>query len=912
MMPNAGEALLAKLADEFMERLRAGEDVKPDEYVARYPQLATDIEDLFPTIQAVEDVRADIAPSGACSRDTFQLATNQLGEFQILRQVGRGGMGIVYEAVQESLSRRVALKLLPPAVFVDEAQVRRFQHEAETASRLHHPNIVPIYDVGKTNGIYHYSMQFVDGPTLEQRINEQREAKAYPRKRSDFKAIAELACTAASALHYAHTNGVLHRDVKPSNFMLQNGEQLMVTDFGIAKMLDDSGPSHTREFVGTLQYAAPEQFGGHYDLRSDVYALGLTIYELVTLQPAHEARTRPELIGKIQSHSAPDPMAANPSVPRDLATIIGKACAYEPNHRYESAGALADDLRRFLDDRPIDARPVSAVERLWRWCRRNPLNSITAVVAAAAFLVASVVGWLAYVSTNQSLQRERVATQLASKNVEGQIQATRLAQGNLVLALEAFDDLFDSLAGRDRDLVGEGQAIVDVPHVPAISGTELAALQRLLAFYDRFAIDNVDNRALQEARARSLRRVGDIHSWFGDRSLAVSAYQRSLAAYEEACGDGAPLTVELAVVHKSLGRVLGERENITDALDHLKTARELLTAEVDVSGSLRSQYELARTHNASNTLRVMLRSTMPRRGGSGDIQMRWATRWPRTEETVIGHYDKARELANSLLAEAPGNQEFHLLLARTHRISAQYMFLSAKPEVATEQIGLATEILDRLSTEFFEVPNYRLELIEANLLVAKHHSGLHAAEARCAVAVARSKELVGQYPDVPRYHAVTVRALREHGKLLQKLAAVVDPDSKSKTKLLRRAREALTASIAACEQLRQHAPLANQHVIELLETRIAVARLAMDSEDHRGARKILEQAMGESEDTPEGMVLLSRRSRLYRELSNVFSDLGDSALAHEARSVANATGREAFRQVMVQGVMFLTSRLWQR
>jgi hypothetical protein len=159
---------------------------------------------------------------------------------------------------------------------------------------------------------------------------------------------------------------------------------------------------------------------------------------------------------------------------------------------------------------------------------------------------------------------------------------------------------------------------------------------------------------------------------------------------------------------------------------------------------------------------------------------------------------------------------------------------------------------------------------------------------------------------------VTVRALREHGKLLQKLAAAVDPDSKSKTKFLRRAREALIASIAACEQLRQHAPLANQHVIELLETRIAVARLAMESEDHRGARKILEQAMGESENTPEGMVLLSRRSRLYRELSKVFSDLGDSVLAHEASRVANVTGREAFRQVMVQGVMFLTSRLWQR
>jgi serine/threonine protein kinase len=906
------DALLAELADEFTARLRAGEVVGVDEYVVKHPGLAADIEDLFPTIVAVEGIRQDLAPAGTGSRDTFQLATNQLGEFQLLREVGRGGMGIVYEAVQESLSRRVALKLLPPAVFVDEAQVRRFQHEAETASRLHHPNIVPIFDVGKTNGIYHYSMQFIDGPTLAESIETQRNAGDYPRTRSDFRAIAELGCTAAHALHYAHTNGVLHRDIKPSNLLLQNGEQLMMADFGIAKMLDDSGPTNSGEFVGTLHYAAPEQFGGLYDLRSDVYALGLTLYELATLQRAHNARTRPELIGKIQSHSTPDPSGANTNVPRDLATIIGKACAHEPSHRYESAGALADDLRRFINDQPIDARPVGSIGRLWRWCRRNPLSAATSAVAAIAFVTASVVGWFAYVSTSQSLQRERVATQTASKNVEGQRQATRLAQGNLTLALEAFDDLFNSLAGRDRALVGEDQPIAEAPLVPAISGNELAALQRLLAFYDRFAIKNVANRALQEARARSLRRVGDIHAWLGDKSLAVSAYQQALTAYQEADGDGSQLTINLAVVHKNLGRVLGEQEDLTGAFRHLKSARDLLRAEVEVVGSSRSRYELARAHNASNALRTILRSTMPSRSGRPGFRSSWARRWPQTESAVTGHHKKAVELANSLLKDSPHNQDFQLLLARSHRISAQYMFLAAQGEVATEQIGQAIEILDHLSKEFFEVPNYRLELIESYLLFAKYDPDLANAENRYAIAAQRSQELSDEYPDVPRYHAVTVRALREQGRLLQKIASNAGTDAPDKKQLQERARQAFIASITACEAMQQRFPLGHQHLTELLETRLAAARLAMESSDKQGACDLLQRALAEVGEQPKGMVPLSRRTRLYREMSKMCRDLGQDKLAKDSKRLGHRAGREAFRQGLKQGMSLLSSRLWQR
>lgn len=276
------------------------------------------------------------------------------------------------------------------------------------------------------------------------------------------------------------------------------------------------------------------------------------------------------------------------------------------------------------------------------------------------------------------------------------------------------------------------------------------------------------------------------------------------------------------------------------------------------------------------------------------------------------HHDEAVALANSLLAQSPDNQEFQLLLARTQRISAEYLFLSADLETATEQIGEATEILDRLSIEFLEVPNYRLELVETYLLVATHHPDLREAEERCGVAVTRSGQLVADYPEVPRYHEVNARALREHGRLLQRLAAEATVDSVARHQLQDRARRTFAASVTACEGLQQRFPFARQYVSELLETRIAVARMAMECADDQGARAILERAMTECEDGPVGMVPLARRAKLYRELTRMFRDLGESEFADKASRAAFRASREAMRQGIVQGISLVTSRLWSR
>ena len=481
----SGPDLFNLLADEFAERHRRGERPPLSEYIEQYPELACQIRELFPALIAIEQfgLAAD-HPAEALGLTSARSGPmpERLGDYRILREIARGGMGIVYEAVQESLGRHVALKVLPPHRLSDPRQLERFQREARAAAMLHHTNIVPVFGVGEHNGVHHYAMQYIQGQSLDAVLREVKRMRgvepAVPAASSEsrhglalatsvaiglvsgrfagqqglltetvdlpasfsappphgkdvvseiaepdsarpasassilgqsgspyYRSVARIGVQAAEALAYAHHQKVLHRDIKPSNLLLDLEGTVWVTDFGLAKAEGNEALTQTGDIVGTLRYMAPERFRGLGDARSDIYALGLTFYEMLTLEPAFAAEEKAGLIDKILHAKTPNPRQLDPRTPRDLETIALKAMAREPSERYRTATELAEDLRRYLADRPILARRASPLEQARRWCRRNPL--VAASIAAVAMALVTSCSTVADLCRQRASLRRR-------------------------------------------------------------------------------------------------------------------------------------------------------------------------------------------------------------------------------------------------------------------------------------------------------------------------------------------------------------------------------------------------------------------------------------------------------------------------------------------------------------------------
>ena len=403
-------------------------------------------------VEPPPDLGARLAQAVACVR-LLRAALpgppgRRLGDFEVGRELGRGGMGVVYEARQVSLNRPVALKVLAGAASLTRTAVARFHREAETAARLHHTNIVPIYATGEDGGVHYYAMELIAGPSLDRVLGELRRGSgagpltlrtdAEPAvvnppvtKRPDstepeppvgsslgsdgryFDTVARLIAEVADALHYAHQNGVIHRDIKPSNLLLSPDDRLRVNDFGLARLLEEPGMTVSGEFVGTPAYMPPEQIaaGRAVDRRTDVYSLGATLYEMLTLRPSFTGANRAEILTQVLQNDPAPPRRVNPRVPRDLETVCLKAMEKSPGRRYSSAAELAADLRRFLAGEPVAARRVGLLGRLWKHARRRPVvAALSAAVVALALGGAGAVTVL-WRQAESALAGERVARQ---------------------------------------------------------------------------------------------------------------------------------------------------------------------------------------------------------------------------------------------------------------------------------------------------------------------------------------------------------------------------------------------------------------------------------------------------------------------------------------------------------------------
>jgi serine/threonine protein kinase/WD40 repeat protein len=549
-------AVVLELAEEFLERYRKGERPALKDYIDKNPELAGEIREVFPAMAMMENIAiSDDSASDEATDATSAVAPSgthvpeQLGDYRIIREIGHGGMGVVYEAEQVSLGRHVALKILPGHLVHDRKQRQRFEREARAAAKLHHTNIVPVFGVGEHAGTSYYVMQYIQGQSLDAVIDElgrmrlsgsgsvtdavaeptrdesaasvarsmltgyfsndkangsqtqstgdplgrallSRDRSLAPtvpdrvtgtdpatancaqtdqppiaaenrsamssshsnppvslpgtsrdshskrsRPATYWQSVANIGFQVADALEYAHKQGILHRDVKPSNLLLDSRGTVWVTDFGLAKADDQQNITHTGDLLGTLRYMPPEAFEGKYDARGDVYSLGLTLYELLALRPAFNQKDRGNLIRQVTHEEPPRLSKLRADVPRDLETIVHKAIDRDPAHRYSSADELAGDLQRFLDDEPIQARRLTSLEKLGRWRRRNARLAMALGLAVTALVVGTMVstGFAIQALRSARIARAESARQAAARGL-GLIAGQEAGRGTLWLA----------------------------------------------------------------------------------------------------------------------------------------------------------------------------------------------------------------------------------------------------------------------------------------------------------------------------------------------------------------------------------------------------------------------------------------------------------------------------------------------
>lgn len=642
----AVDELVDQLSTEFVARQRRGENPTVDEYVASYPHAAEAIRALFPTIIALEKMRLrqDAAPDGRASLGPRR--PTRMGDFRIVREIGRGGMGVVFEAVQESLGRTVAIKVLSRHDGGDQQRRRRFVQEAQIAGKLHHTNIVPVLGVGTHEDLDYFAMQWIDGRGLDRVLSAIRnDATGHPTSVTGFLALvpesesprptiaaarestlhpnpdtiepppvqrsggwkptasywrdlARIGLQASRALAYAHRQQVLHRDVKPANLLLDKQGTVWMVDFGLAKVADENSLSRTGEMLGTFLYAAPEQLSGQFDARSDIFSLGVTLHELATLELPYGRRARLRaMAGHATSldawtdHAGKPPRTFAPTIPHDLETILAKAIAESPSERYATAGELADDLQRFLDDLPPRAQRATWWQRWRRWARKSPTEAIlTATSAALLLLVAlsSITGWAV---SRAALSSESSERQRATDSVQ--------------LALDALDASFEKLAGGPGGVERVGAAST------VVSPDTAKLLEDLLPLYEELVRREGATRPLGRDLAVSTARLGDIQIRLGEYAAAIAAYRKAAVLFESLDSDGAA-RLALARIHNQVGIALDLGDQREASRLEFEKALEILGAPGDDNQRL----ELARAHYLLGRSRKSIRAWsnhMPRR-----------------------------------------------------------------------------------------------------------------------------------------------------------------------------------------------------------------------------------------------------------------------------------------------------------
>jgi tetratricopeptide (TPR) repeat protein len=524
------------------------------------------------------------------------------GDYEIQKELGRGGMGVVYEARRISLNRAVALKMIKAGQLADSDELRRFQNEAEAVALLDHPGIVPVYEIGEYEGQKYFSMKLVSGGSLVGLLSKYVD---------DPRAAARLTAQASEAVHHAHMRGILHRDLKPANILIDDTGQVHVTDFGLAKRVEnDSEMTQSGAILGTPAYMSPEQASGRrgaVTTASDVYGLGAVLYALLTGQPPFVGDSVVETLEAVRKEPPAPPSKINRRVPRDLETICLKCLEKEPRRRYASAAALAEELKSWLDSRPISARRVNSLERVWLWYKRRPAIAAMAAAVLLALFVGAITSTALGLRAERNFRNEQAALHDANQRYELAMEAIATfhtgvseealltrpelkdLRNRLLLAASEYYGRLGVLLERRSDLASR-RALLDANYrVAGLTGSigsnqdALAMHQRVLKDREALALAHGSDARARVDVARSLLAVGHLLETIGKTDEALRAYERARAVAAELSVDAAtaqPARVALASADYKVGWLLNRIGKPDESLAALTRARDLQAALV--------------------------------------------------------------------------------------------------------------------------------------------------------------------------------------------------------------------------------------------------------------------------------------------------------------------------------------------
>lgn len=821
--------------------------------------------------QRPDDVATDVAAAWAGA-----VAPPPVIEgYRLIEPLGEGGMGVVYKAEHLALKRVVAVKMIRSGALASADELLRFRIEAEAVARLQHPNIVQIFDVGQHEGLRYLSLEFVAGGTLAARIENK------PQPPREAAAIVERL---ARAVHVAHLHGIVHRDLKPHNVLLAPDGMPKISDFGLAKLIAGDDGAHSYMMVGTAGYMAPEQaWGGgpasEIGPASDVYGLGVILYELLTGRLPFRGSTPRDTLEQVWTQEPPRPRSFQPGVPRDLETICLKCLEKIPHRRYASAEALADDLRRYLADEPIAARPVGVLERAAKWARRRPAIASLVGVAAAALLAIAVVAGAYQIQVNRNYA---------------------LAKANLAQAQAAIDQLINGVSI---------EGLAPIPHSESLRRN---LLETALGFCARLQADNPNDPELARQSAKAQRQMADLNQLLNRASAAAEGYRAAIKSFEslprQARDDR-----ELAVAYNNFGNlqertsdVAGAVESYAAALDKWQRLTKDHPAQRDYQHGLAATLNnlgIALTTPEPAKARAMLDEAVDLRrrlaaapdAGEARLELVGSLNNLANLLRIEGHDALAEELLREGLAElarldaqARSNPLARATSASTWNNLGAVLARQGKTEPAEEAYRQAISEFEPLVSDFPAIAQYRQGLADtrSNLgsLLAKTDR-LDEAQSTLAASIADYESLLAASPGATARLGL-LTALTESANVSAQRKQTGEADA-----------AILRATKLGAEMLAQASPPAaalNQQSIALQTMARFLAARRMKGD----ARRQLEQAVNLSHEAataePNRGDYRATLRTAYARLSSLLIELGEAdAAAQAAEEIAGLFPNQA-------------------
>jgi len=901
--PQAEATRLRELIAACLERIDEGGEAALEAFLAQHEDDAAVLRDRLAALGAF-----GMLPN---SRGDGEAFPDRLGDFRLLRRLGGGGMGVVYAAVQESLQREVAIKMIRPEHLYFQGARERFRREVESVARLQHPGIVPVYVVGESCGLPFFAMELVRGKTLAEVIGSvqgtaaaQLSASALRRAvgesgsgerlelgHSWVEVVLRVCVQVADALAHAHERGVLHRDVKPSNVMVTASGRALLLDFGLAAIEGGQHLTRTGHNVGSLPYMAPEQVlaqSGEVGPWTDVYALGVLLFELLTLRSPFLADTAEGTRARVLAGETSSLHALNPAIPWDVETICLKAMRRDRRQRYQGAVEMADDLRRFLDLRPIVATRPGAADRLRTWIRRHPIKTVLSV-AGAVVLVAGP----AAVAVQQRLARSQIQAALAQAEVDFQ------------RALRAVDELLKEVGSKDlRD-------------VPQMDQVRARLLERATAHYEAFLSDRPRDLDLRRKAALAASALGDAWTRLGRTDEAEKMHRRAIALATDAVaaspGEFGAQRL-LAMSHHSLGYLLltrgdsaGAQVELEEAVARYRVLCKLEATDVELAGvmadamnSLGASLTRLGRLDAAQAMSEQARDVLAALVGGAPERVEFQTKLAATWQSLgrlhhIGGrlelardaHEHALELYQALPEARRSERGARFAEAVTHRYLGDVLGDLGAWEQAEAEFLRSLELRSALMNDHPQVPDYRRDLAIMCSDFAERlldHGSLEDAESRVQQAVTLLEALVTQFGTHADYRSHLGHAWMVQGRVLLARGQ------------RERAVEALAVARRRQEEAIERAPHDPSYRIRLANAVGTLGESLQAAGDHAGAARALTEAAAVADEVMGRVPVPAGTKRIFARRRGLLADAllaaGDLDRAAEVADVLAGGERE--------------------